>query len=130
VANAGNARMVADFAGVVGLSSNDADSRNRSRLIRGISTLLPILCIVLFLLFPKPTLLITIAGMTQSLMLPMLAFAAVYFRFYETDVRLRPGWKWDVALFVSTLALFVASSWGIYSTFWDFVGQIRKSLLT
>jgi Mn2+/Fe2+ NRAMP family transporter len=130
VANAGNARMVADFAGVVGWSSNDADSRNRSRLIRGISTLLPILCIVLFLLFPKPTMLITIAGMTQSLMLPMLAFAAMYFRFYETDVRLRPGWKWDVALFVSTLALFVASSWGIYSTFWDFVGQIRKSLLT
>jgi hypothetical protein len=55
---------------------------------------------------------------------------ALYFRFYETDVRLRPGWKWDVALFVSSLALFVASSWGIYSTFWDFVGQIRKSLLT
>jgi hypothetical protein len=30
VANAGNARMMADFAGVVGWSSNDADSRNRA----------------------------------------------------------------------------------------------------
>ena len=130
VANAGNARMMADFVGVVGLSSRDADSRTRRRLVRGISTFLPVLCILLFLIFPKPTMLITIAGMTQFMMLPMLAFAAVYFRFYETDVRLRPGWKWDTALFVSTTALFAASSWGIYSTFWDFVGQIQKSLLT
>lgn len=130
VANAGNARMMADFAGVVGLSSRDADSRTRRHLVRGLSTFLPVLCILLFLVFPKPTLLITIAGMTQFMMLPMLAFAAVYFRFHETDVRLRPGWKWDVALFVSTMALFAASSWGIYSSFWDFVGQIQKSLLS
>jgi len=130
VANAGNARMMADFAGVMGWSSSDAESRIRRRLVRGISTFLPVLCIVLFLVFPKPTMLITIAGMTQFMMLPMLAFGALYFRFYETDVRLRPGWKWDIALFVSTLALFVASTWGIYSTFGDFVSQIRKSLLS
>ena len=126
VANAGNARMMADFAGVVGWSSKEADGQTRRRLVRGLSTFLPILCIVLFLIFPKPTLLITIAGMTQFLMLPMLGFAAIYFRFYETDKRLRPGPVWDTALFVSALALLVASVWGVISSFGEFMKVFQK----
>ena len=128
VANAGNARMMADFAGVVGWSSSDADSPTRRRVVRGISTFLPVLCIVLFLVFPKPTLLITIAGMTQCLMLPMLGFAALYFRFYETDKRLRPGRLWDAALFVSTAALLIASVWGVSTSIRELVALIQKYL--
>ncbi len=126
VANAGNARMIADFAGVIGLTSKNADSQARRNVVRGLSTFLPILCIVLFLIFPKPTLLITIAGMTQFLMLPMLGFAAVYFRFFETDKRLRPGRLWDTALFVSTLALIVASIWGVFSSYEEFMKVIHQ----
>ncbi len=128
VANAGNARMMADFAGVVGWTSRDSESRTRRLVVRGISTFLPVLCIVLFLVFPKPTMLITIAGMTQFLMLPMLGFAALYFRFYETDKRLRPGRLWDAALFVSTGALLIASAWGVRTSFWEFVALIQKLL--
>ncbi|HQZ68202.1 MAG TPA: Nramp family divalent metal transporter, partial [Planctomycetaceae bacterium] len=128
VANAGNARMIADFVGVIGMSSKNADSQARRNLVRGLSTFLPILCIVLYLIFPKPTLLITIAGMTQFLMLPMLGFAAVYFRFFETDKRLRPGRLWDTALFVSTAALIVASIWGVFSSYEEFMKVIHKLL--
>lgn len=128
VANAGNARMIADFLGVVGWSSSDADSRTRRIMVRGISTFLPVLCIVLFLVFPKPTMLITISGMTQFLMLPMLGFAALYFRFYETDTRLRPGRLWDIALLISTAALLIASAWGVKTSFWEFVALIQKLL--
>ena len=128
VANAGNARMIADFVGVIGMSSKNADSQARRNLVRGLSTFLPILCIVLYLIFPKPTLLLTIAGMTQFLMLPMLGFAAVYFRFFETDKRLRPGRLWDTALFVSTAALIVASIWGVFSSYEEFMKVIHKLL--
>lgn len=128
VANAGNARMMADFTGVVGWSSSDADSHTRRRVVRGISTFLPVLCIVLYLLLPKPTLLITIAGMTQCLMLPMLGFAALYFRFYETDKRLRPGRLWDAALFVSTGALLIASVWGVSTSIRELIALIEKYL--
>jgi hypothetical protein len=114
VANAGNARMMADFAGVVGWSSSDPDSGTRRRLVRRLSTLLPVVCIVLFLVFPKPRTLITIAGMTQALMLPMLGFAGIWFRFRMTDPRLHPGRVWDFALFASFLALLVASGWGVW----------------
>lgn len=125
VANAGNARMMADFAGVAGWSSKVSDSKARRRLVRGVSTFLPILCLIMFLTYPKPVILITISGMMQCLMLPMLAFAALYFRFHETDSRLRPGRLWDAALFVSSLALLIASVWGVYSYCADLMSVIK-----
>jgi hypothetical protein len=114
VANAGNARMMADFASVVGLCSRDHESKGRVRLVRGISTALPLICVIAFVAIPEPVRLIKIAGMTQAIMLPMLGFAALYFRYRETDVRLRPGKLWDAALMVSSLALLITACWGIY----------------
>ena len=125
VANAGNARMMADFAGVAGWSSKVSDSNARRRLVRGVSTFLPILCLIMFLTYPKPVILITISGMMQCLMLPMLAFGALYFRYHETDSRLRPGRLWDTALFVSSLALLIASVWGVYSYCIDLMSVIK-----
>ena len=125
VANAGNARMMADFAGVAGWSSKVSDSKARRRLVRGVSTFLPILCLIMFLTYPKPVILITISGMMQCLMLPMLAFGALYFRYHETDSRLRPGRLWDAALFASSLALLIASVWGVYSYCADLMSVIK-----
>lgn len=119
VANAGNARMIADFAGVIGLSSRDHESSSRRRLVRGLSTILPLICLIAFVAFPEPVRLIKIAGMTQAMMLPMLGFAALYFRYHETDVRLRPGLAWDAALAISSLALLTAACWGVYKSVAD-----------
>ncbi len=116
VANAGNARMMADFASVIGLCSRDHESKNRQRVVKVISTLLPLVCVVAFVAFPEPVHLIKIAGMTQAIMLPMLGFAALYFRFRETDVRLRPGLAWDAALMISSAALLITACWGIYKS--------------
>lgn len=119
VANAGNARMMADFASVIGLCSQDHESKGRVRLVRWLSTILPLICVVAFVAFPEPVRLIKIAGMTQAIMLPMLGFAALYFRFRETDVRLRPGRAWDAALMISSLALLITACWGIYKSVSD-----------
>jgi len=119
VANAGNARMMADFAGVIGLTSRDHEGSTRRKLVRGISTALPLICVIAFVAFPEPVRLIKIAGMTQAMMLPMLGFAALYFRYRETDVRLRPGLAWDTALAISSLALLTAACWGVYKSVMD-----------
>ncbi len=114
VANASNARMVADFIGVLGLSSNDADSPARRRLITLWSVLLPLACVVAFLVFEAPVLLIAVAGMTQALMLPVLGLSSLYFRYNETDRRLRPGKLWDTFLITSCVALLITGGWGLY----------------
>lgn len=115
VANAGHARMVADFFGVLGMAGRDADSDARRRLVRWLSAILPLLCVCAFMGFQtKPVLLISIAGLTQSIMLPVLGFSSIFFRYKITDPRLRPGPLWDAALIISSLALLIAGLWGAY----------------
>ena len=46
----------------------------------------------------------------QAIMLPMLAFAALYFRYYKCDRRLAPGVAWDVCLWVTSAGMFVAAA--------------------
>jgi hypothetical protein len=116
VANAGNARMIADFCGVIGISSNDHESPARAKLVRWISTGLPLVCVLAFLLVPEPVSLIRIAGLTQAMMLPMLGYAAIHFRRNVTDERLRPGKLWDAALGISTAALLLAAGWGVWKS--------------
>ncbi|MEZ6131037.1 MAG: Nramp family divalent metal transporter [Planctomycetaceae bacterium] len=116
VANASNARMISDFIGVVGFSSDDAESRQRKRLVTCLSVALPLACVAAYLLFPNPVILVAIAGVTQALMLPVLGFSSLYFRFQETDHRLRPAWLWDACLMTSCTALFLTGCWGLYNT--------------
>jgi Mn2+/Fe2+ NRAMP family transporter len=122
VANAGNARMFADFFGVVGLHTRDADSPARAQLVRLLSAGLPLACVAAFLVFQAPVGLIVIAGLAQLTMLPMLGFAAIWFRYRCTDERLRPGRLWDVALLLSFLALFITGAGGIYIKLQDILG--------
>jgi hypothetical protein len=47
--------------------------------------------------------------------LPMLSAAALYFRYYKTDPRTRPGIAWDVFLWLSAFGMLVAGSWAAYT---------------
>lgn len=113
VANAGNARMMADFCGVIGINNADPDSAGRRKLIRGLSTALPLICVGVFMGFQKtPVELIVLSGLTQGIMLPILGFSSLYFRYKLTDTRLRPGHAWDAILLISCLALLITGVWG------------------
>lgn len=115
VANAGHARMTADFCGVLGLIGTDSVSPQRLRLVRWLSAALPLICVFVFMYFPRsPVLLISVAGLTQSIMLPILGWSSIWFRYRITDPRLRPGLLWDAALILSSLALLIAGLWGSY----------------
>lgn len=103
IANAGHARVVADAFGVMGLVSNSEESK-RAR-VRFFSGLFPVICLVIFLAFPKPTALVLLSGMMQAVMLPMLAGAALFFRYYRIDERIRPTRLWDIFLWVSSFGM-------------------------
>ena len=67
----------------------------------------------------NPVKAILIAGAIQALMLPMLGFAALYFRFKRIDQRLRPGHFWDILLVLSFLGLLLAGGWKFYQVIED-----------
>ena len=81
---------------LLGLIDNTASTRIHWRRI--ISVSLPRLALVLYLFVRAPVEMILAAGLGQATVLPMLGAAALYFRYYRIDTRLRPPLISDILL--------------------------------
>ena len=112
VANASHARVFADALRVVGVIEDNEETRRR--WVSRLSGFFPVLCVVIFLLFPNPAQLVLLSGIAQGIMLPMLAAAALYFRYKKIVDGLRPGSWWDAFLWISGLAMLITGSWTVY----------------
>ena len=113
VANAGNARMFTDALKVLGLMDRNSE-RVHDRSVGLFSLALPLVCLGVFLTGANPVKLVIVAGAMQATLLPMLGFAALFFRYRMTDSRLKPSPLWDVMLVLSFLGLLIAGGWGIW----------------
>jgi len=108
VANAGHARVLSDAARVVGLTG--PSEKSRRTLVTWLSGILPLFCVLLYLTLPStPAQLVLLSGMMQALMLPMLAAAALYFRYCQSDPRVIPGRLWDLFLWISSLGMLITA---------------------
>lgn len=113
VANAGHARVFPDALRVlIGAKRNPEQYQ---RLVRLLSGVFPVACLVIYLLFPRPAALVLFSGVMQAIMLPMLAIAGLYFRYRRCDARLTPGQLWDLLLWLSAAGMFVAGIWTFLS---------------
>lgn len=115
VASAGHSRTVVDFGRLIGWLP-PGETAIHQRALAWISGAFPLICLAMYLTIgDNPVTLILWSGLMQAVMLPMLAGAALYFRYCRTDARLRPGPLWDVFLAVSSLGLLIAGVWTIVS---------------
>ena len=112
VANAGHSRVFTDALKVTGLGIKDEKARQRSVKILGI--VFPMLCLGLYLMVQAPVALVLISGIMQGIMLPMLAGAALWFRYRRTDKRILPGSAWDLFLWLSALGMLISGAVTIY----------------
>jgi len=121
VANAGHARVCADALRVMGLAApSEAARRRRVRIFSG---LFPVWCLVLYLVFPEPVKLVLASGVMQAIMLPMLAAAALYFRYYRCDRRVAPTRHWDAWLWLSGVAMLLTALCVIITQVLKYVGS-------
>jgi Mn2+/Fe2+ NRAMP family transporter len=111
VANAGHARVATDVYGVIG--GGKTSEQVFQRRVRILSGCLPFLCLFMYLAYPKPQLLVLTSGFLQNLMLPMLAGAAIYFRYKMADERVKPSPLWDAFLWLSALGLLIVAVWAL-----------------
>lgn len=111
VANASHARTFSDAMRVIGVI--DDDEETRKLWIRRLSGIFPILCVVIYIAFPAPAQLVLISGVAQGVMLPMLAGAALYFRYKRSVPGLAPGKAWDFMLWLSAAAMLVTGMWTV-----------------
>ena len=98
---AATARVYADFVGLLGAYDrrNYRARRRAIQLFIGIVLFVPV---IYYFLLPEPVTLVTIGGIAQTLMLPILGFSTLYLRYFRLPESLAPkGWI--------SLALWVAS---------------------
>jgi Mn2+/Fe2+ NRAMP family transporter len=121
VASAGNARMAADGLRVFGLVAKDDETVKRwTRYLCGA---IPLIAMLIYFANPKPVSLVMISGLAQAVMLPMLGFAALYYRYYRCDARLKPGPIWTAFLWLSFGGLLITGGWGVYSN-WSKLSEL------
>lgn len=114
VALAAQTRIYTDAFKVFGLL-DPTDQRKHNRSVSTLGVILPLICLSLYWSGLDPVAAVLLSGTMQSIMLPMLGFAALYFRYRAADSRLTPSPLWDLMLILSCLGLLVAGAWGVYT---------------
>ncbi len=120
-ATASNARLFADGLEVFGLRRYES-AEARARMVRLGSILLPIAFTCVFLVFGNPVSLVLVGAVGQGLMLPFLAFAALHFRYFETDPALGGGRVFTACLLLSAVAISAA---GVYQVAQQLAALVR-----
>lgn len=109
-ATASNARLLADALSIFGLVKYRTPEQ-RVTMIKIGCVLLPCAFVTVFLAWGEPVSLVFVGALAQGLMLPFLAFAALYFHYRRTDAFLLPGKVWKFFLWFASLAM---AAVGIY----------------
>jgi hypothetical protein len=112
---AGFSRIIADALILLGVLENSPQIRGRTQQI--VSVTLPLLALLLYFLVEQPVKMILWAGLGQATVLPLLGAAALYFRYYRLDTRLRPPLVSDILLWLSFAGLVVIGVWSVLSNF-------------
>jgi Mn2+/Fe2+ NRAMP family transporter len=105
---AGFSRLWTDLLGIYRLINTD-NPRDRRVAVAVLSWALPSVWGAVFLTVRRPLFLVVFMGIANSLFLLVVAYQAFVFRYKHTDRRLVPSRAFDVALWLSVLAVvFVA----------------------
>ncbi len=109
VANACHTRVASDAVRVFRVGA--ATELRRLWWQRFFCVALPAIALLTCIFIREPARLILASGVMQSIMLPMLGVATLFFRYRRCDPRISPGRPWDVALWISAFGLLLAGSW-------------------
>ena len=84
IAIAAQTRLCLDLVKVSGIAQLSESQRNKGLKILGI--ILPIICVSCYIFFPKPVILVLISGTMQAIMLLLIGFAVLYFRYNSLTI--------------------------------------------
>lgn len=104
VATASNARLLVDAISLFGVM-HFANPEKRTWAVKIGVILLPAVSVALYMIWEKPVTLVLVGAVSQGLMLPFLAGAALYFRHRRIDAELRPGALWTLCLWIAALSM-------------------------
>ena len=113
IAIAAQCRLFLDFLKVSGIAVFSEKQSAFTMKVFGIA--LPLICVSCYAFFPKPVVLVLVSGTMQAIMLPLIGFAVLYFRYKKCDVRLLPSKIWDACLWISFGGFLAIGLYQLYS---------------
>ncbi len=109
-------RIFSDAFGQIGLF-NFYDLPLRKKVMGLMAWTFPAVWCVLFLFIRLPVLMVLIGGFVTSILLLLVVYAAVYFRFNRLPGSLRPGFGYDVVFWISSVSIVLLGIYGIMQVF-------------
>lgn len=102
--SAGFSRMWADYFGLRGWLAW-GEERRRRRVVAVVAWVFPLIAAGCYLGVGKPLLLVVVMGITNALYLGVVGWQTLRFRYRLTPATMRPSWRYDLALWLSLLAI-------------------------
>ncbi len=113
----GQSRMLADALSVLGLVTY-ARPNDRQRVVRIIGVLLPLVYLVLYVLWSAPVTMVIIGALMQTILLPAIGWAALYFsRTTAKEAGVPPSRLLMVALTAATLIMAAFAIYAVWVRF-------------
>ena len=97
-------RLFSDAFGRIGIYSFE-NQESRKRAIALLAWLFPVVWAMTFLIFKSPGWMVIVGGLSTTVILLIVVVAAIFFRYRRLDRQLRPGTIYDIALWLSALAI-------------------------
>ncbi len=118
---ASNSRMAADFLVMLGLYRRE-DYERRLKWTRIFVLLFLLIPILFFVLLREPVVMVKIVGVSQALLLPVVALATIYLRYVHVPKAILPkGWI-TLALWVTSLVIVVIMGFSVVLQVGSWVG--------
>lgn len=109
-------RLVSDLFGRIGwIDFHDPAQRRRSIAVLAWS--LPLIWALLFAYLRSPVLMVISGGIVGSALLFLVVFAALYYRYRRADRAFHPGAIYDLALWLSAIAILLVGIYGLSRLF-------------
>ncbi|KQS32852.1 Nramp family divalent metal transporter [Dyadobacter sp. Leaf189] len=111
-ATASWARVWGDAFGQLGWIKFDTEASQR-KTIGILSWALPVVWCVLFLFFQSPVMMVTLGGIATSVLLLLIVYVSLVFRFRDLPGALKPSLLYDAFFWVSVVSILTVSAYGI-----------------
>lgn len=109
---AANSRLTADFLNLTG-QTNSKTPEQRASIVRKFCLIYPCMALFFYVVARDPTLMVKIGGIAQAMTLPMIASAAVYFRFCKIHPGIRPTMLTGVLVLVALLSIWIVALYAV-----------------
>lgn len=88
--------------------------KQRHLAIALLAWVIPLIWATLFLVMQTPTFMVIVGGVATTVILLIVVFAVIHFRYRRLPDVLRPSTIYDVALWISVLAILMVGLYGLY----------------